>query len=402
MRDLAVLTVLILVVAGVVALAGRVWRRRHELGSPEDRVTFATLHTTALAAPALRDGLSPTATPRAARHLRALLDTAAVAVCSPEEALAWEGTGGHHRAQARRHADGVLRGGRPLVLGPEGVACADATCPIRYAVVTPLIVEGRVVGSLAAYGGHPSAGLVRAVGEVARYVSGQLELAELDRARRRLVEAEVRALRAQISPHFVYNALTAIASLVRTDPDRARELLVEFAEFIRYSVRQHGPFISLAEELRSVEQYLLIEKARFADRLQVSLRVAPEVLAVPMPFLCLQPLVENAVRHGLEGRPGTGHIAIVAENAETEAWVHVEDDGVGSDPEVVRAALSGRSKWSQKSGSKDEGPGIGLANVDARLRQAYGEEYGLVVETGIGLGTKVSMRIPKYHERARP
>ena len=131
-------------------------------------------------------------------------------------------------------------------------------------------------------------------------MSGQLELAELDASRNRAIEAEVQALRAQISPHFIYNSLGAIASFVRTDPDRARELLLEFADFTRYSFRRHGEFTTLAEELRSIERYLLLEQARFGDRLQVTLNIAPEVLPVVVPFLCIQPLVENAVRHGLE------------------------------------------------------------------------------------------------------
>ena len=90
---------------------------------------------------------------------------------------------------------------------------------------------------------------------------------------------------------------------MRTDPDRARELLLEFADFTRYSFRRHGEYTTLAEELRSVERYLLLEQARFGDRLQVTLRIAPEVLPVAVPFLCIQPLVENAVRHGLEAAP---------------------------------------------------------------------------------------------------
>ena len=175
---------------------------------------------------------------------------------------------------------------------------------------------------------------------MALWVSGQLELAELDESRHRLVRAEVRALRAQISPHFIYNSLSAIASFVRTDPDRARDLLLEFADFTRYSFREHGEFTTLAEELRSIERYLLLEQARFGDRLRVTLRVAPEVLGVDVPFLCLQPLVENAVRHGLEA-DGSGHISIEARDVDRECVITVEDDGAGQDPEVIRAALAG-------------------------------------------------------------
>jgi two-component system LytT family sensor kinase len=233
--------------------------------------------------------------------------------------------------------------------------------------------------------------LVRATGEVARFVSAQLELAELDRSRTRAAEAEVRALRAQISPHFIYNSLTAIASFVRTDPEQARELLLEFADFTRYSFRRYGDFTTLAEELRSIDRYLLLERARFGDRLRVILRVAPEVLPVAVPFLCLQPLVENAVRHGLENKPGTGHVTITAEDAGDDALIRVEDDGVGMDPEQLRRQLSGTA-------GNDS---IGLGNVDERLRTVYGPAYGLVVETALGAGTKVSVRVPKRRPEAR-
>src|SRR4029450_3848274 len=101
-------------------------------------------------------------------------------------------------------------------------------------------------------------------------------LPELDKARARLASAEVRALRAQISPHFVYNSLAAIASFVRTDPERARELLLELAVFTRSAFRRGGEFTTLADELRNIERSLVLEQARFGDRLQVRLRIAPE------------------------------------------------------------------------------------------------------------------------------
>ena len=203
------------------------------------------------------------------------------------------------------------------------------------------------------------------------------------------MEAEVRALRAQISPHFIYNSLGAIASFVRTDPDRARDLLLEFADFTRYSFRRHGEFTTLAEELRSIERYLLLEQARFGDRLAVTLRIAPEVLPVAVPFLCIQPLVENAVRHGLAGQ-GAGHITIVARDSDQSCVIEVEDDGAGEDPEKVRRALAGESAGEEADDS------VGLGNVDARLRTTFDDEYGLVVETAPGAGTKVIVRVPKF------
>ena len=247
-----------------------------------------------------------------------------------------------------------------------------------------------LVGTLVVGAPHATGSLVRAANEVAAWVSGQLELARLDDSRTALMEAEVRALRAQISPHFIYNSLGAIASFVRTDPDRARELLLEFADFTRYSFRSHGDYTTLAEELRSVERYLLLEQARFGDRLKVTLRIAPEVLPVAVPFLCIQPLVENAVRHGLEASAdkddGVGHLSITARDLDQECVIEVEDDGTGEDPERVRRALAGDTAMDS----------VGLGNVDARLRNAYGDDYGLVVETAPGAGTKVIVRVPKF------
>ncbi|HET9654039.1 MAG TPA: histidine kinase [Kineosporiaceae bacterium] len=373
-------------VAVTAALVVRTILRRRDLGTPADRATFTTLHTASLAAPHLREGLTPTGANRAARHLRNLLDTAAIALTDATTTLAWDGTGSHHRAAAIDHAAEVLRTGQPVVLDGAQVACGDVDCPIRSAVVAPVTGEDRVVGTFIAYGPDTNAGLVRATVEVARWVSSQVELADLDHSRTRAIEAELRALRAQISPHFIYNSLAAIASFVRTDPERARELLLEFADFTRYAFRRGGDFTTLSDELRNIERYLVLEQARFGDRLQVQLLVAPEVLPVAVPFLALQPLVENAVRHGLEGKTGTGHVVLVAEDAGAEALIWVEDDGAGSDPELIRRVLAGESAADS----------VGLGNVDARLRQVFGDEYGLVVETAPGAGTKVSLRIPKY------
>ena len=365
----------------------RPWRRTH-LGTEADRATFRTLHTASLAAPALREGLTDSSAERSLRHLRTLLGTPGAALTDTSDVLAWAGLGHHHVAEIT-----------PLIAdmgddAPTQIAdmrvCADAGCPVRQIIISPLVVEEVLVGTLVVGAPHATGSLIRAANEVAAWVSGQLELARLDDSRTALMEAEVRALRAQISPHFIYNSLGAIASFVRTDPDRARELLLEFADFTRYSFRRHGSYTTLAEELRSVERYLLLEQARFDDRLKVTLRIAPEVLPVAVPFLCIQPLVENAVRHGLEAsaekEDGVGRLWITARDLDQECVIEVEDDGTGEDPERVRRALAGDASMDS----------IGLGNVDARLRNAYGDDYGLVVETARGAGTKVIVRVPKF------
>ena len=383
---IAIGVVAIVLLVGIVA--GRwVVRSRRSLGSPADRATYDTLHTASLAAPALRTGLDEVSAERSLRHLRTLLGAPAVALTDTHRVLAWAGPGHARRETVNALARRAMETGNTQAFDtPDG--------PLAHAIVAPLAVEdpsgsehgSSIVGSVVVLTEEASAGLLRATTEVARWVSSQLELAELDKSRTALMEAELRALRAQISPHFVYNSLGAIASFVRTDPERARELLLEFADFTRYSFRRHGDYTTLAEELRSVERYLVLEKARFGDRMRVMVRVAPEVLSVTLPFLSIQPLVENAVRHGLEGKAGTGTITVIAEDAGNECIISIEDDGVGEDPDRVRRALAGDT----------DSDSIGLGNVDERMRTVYGNEYGIVIETAPGAGTKVTVRVPKF------
>lgn len=344
--------------------------RQRSLGSAEDRATYETLHTAALAAPALRSGLDSDSVSKALPHLRDLIGARTVGITDTHAPLGWAGD--DESGLTAELVTQALEQGR--------------TQASNRAIVAPLSLEGRVVGTIVVVDESASAGMARTTTEVAGWVSSQLELAELSASRTALMEAELRALRAQISPHFIYNSLGAIASFVRTDPERARELLLEFADFTRYSFRQHGDYTTLAEELRSIERYLVLEKARFGDRLRVTTRVAPEVLSLTVPFLTIQPLVENAVRHGLERKTGPGTLTVIAQDAGTECLISIEDDGVGSDPETVRAALAGQTNSAS----------VGLANVDERLRTVYGNDHGLVVETAPGLGTKVTLRIPKF------
>ncbi|WP_406245040.1 sensor histidine kinase [Streptomyces anulatus] len=384
---IAVLVVTAALLLGTGYLLGRRTARPlrpSDVGTPVEHATFETLHTASLAAPPLRAGLTEESARRAARRLRSLLGTDALCLTDRDRVLVWDGAGHHHGKDVMEHLKALLDNGRRTAFDS---GCADLDCPLRWAVAVPLTVDNRVLGALVAYAPRESAVLARAAGEVARWVCVQLELAELDRSRTQLIEAEIKALRAQISPHFLFNSLAAIASFVRTDPEQARELLLEFADFTRYSFRKHGEFTTLADELHSIDQYLALVRARFGERLAVTLQVAPEVLPVALPFLCLQPLVENAVKHGLEGAVTRSRITISALDAGSEAEVVIEDDGTGMDPERLRQILRGEGGAST---------GIGLLNVDERLRQVYGDDYGLVIETGVGAGMKITLRLPKY------
>ena len=362
----------------------------HEVISPERRAMQAALHEAMATLPQLRKGLSAVSAAAAAPHLRALTQAPAIALLDGSKVLAFEGDGSDH------HAPGSLL---PVDRGRDGrvhvqprFRCGEAGCPLRAAIAAPLMVQGESVGTLVAFyrdGGRLRPEDTRGVDETASLVSAQLALAALAEQEERVAEAELRALRAQISPHFIYNALAAVASEIHADPEQARELLTEFAEFIRYAFQRERSYVTLAEELRYVEKYLRLERARFGERLEVKLEVAPEVLQAVLPVLSLQPLVENAVRHGVETTMGVRHVEIVATDLGRDAEVRVIDDGAGMDEANARAALNGLSE------------GIGLSNVHGRLRGAFGDGYGLELETSPGAGTTVVMTIPKFRTGVR-
>ena len=378
--EVAVAIVAALLVAALIA-ATVVVRTRRVVATPAERAVHATLHTAASAARELRKGLNPESAAAAVPHLRALTGADGLALYDVDATLLAH-DGSISLPDAQRAARTAITDGRRVLTGTAPALIAQPLLPDDSDALGVLVVAGPT---------RPGPGLLGAVGEVARYATGQLELAELGDSRARLDRAEVLALRAQISPHFVYNALNTIASFVRTDPDRARELILDFADFTRYSFRAAGQYTLLADELKNIDRYVTLERARFGPALDVRLQVAPEVLNVVVPFLALQPLVENAVRHGLAGRR-SGSITLTARDEGSDCVISVEDDGVGMDPDALRSAHAD----ALDTDTSDDRAHVGLTNVDHRLRAAFGNDYGLIVETAPGAGTKVVMRVPKF------
>jgi signal transduction histidine kinase len=192
-------------------------------------------------------------------------------------------------------------------------------------------------------------------------------------------EAELKALRAQIDPHFLFNTLNTIAQLIHSDSSQAEATVERLGELFRYVLASsERGMVPLEEELAFVDSYLEIERARFGERLRVSCEIAPETRGVLVPSLILQPLVENAVRHG-RGPDGSVDLAICAHRQGDAVIVAITDQGPGMQQEEVLAGAGG---------------GHGLRNVDTRLRKAYGEERGLEATANIPRGTRVSFRVP--------
>jgi two-component system LytT family sensor kinase len=378
----------VLVVAVAVSAFGA-WRLvvapRRVLSPERETMRDALLHVSATL-PHLRRGLDASSARAAAPHLRILTQAAAIAITNVDRVLAHDGTASSRASVAR-----LLELSRRVADGRVHVEprIDRQRCGAREgsAVVAPLIIQDRQVGSLIALydGGHrlrPDD--ARVVGEAAALVSAQIELSVVADQEERMAKAELLALRARISPHFIYNSLAAIASYIHSSPDEARVLLTEFAEFTRYAFRGERAYVTLAEELHYVQKYLRLEQARFRDRLTIRVQVDPDVLQAVVPVLSLQPLVENAVKHGVEARAGARTVAIVARDRDSDVEVRVSDDGAGMDKQTAIAALSGEAR------------GMGLHNVDRRLRATFGDEYGLEIDAAPGRGTTVVLAVPKF------
>ena len=256
-----------------------------------------------------------------------------------------------------------LQAGTALGVGYLTAISWEDPADLIYYLLPSVVVSGLAVAAIAL--------MVRSV---------QAEAAEMARTR-----AELRALRAQINPHFLFNALNTIRYFVRTEPEDARRLLLHLSEVFQRALRS-GEFVPLRDELSYVESYLALEKARLDERLQIEWNACVEDhLDHPVPTLILQPIVENAVIHGIAQKPGGGTVRITADQIENDLVLHVEDDGPGIPPTRLTQI---------QNPAEAESTGIGLRNVDGRLRALYGEAYRLVVDSETGRGTRVQIRIP--------
>lgn len=376
----------------VFALIGVLLRSRRP-GRDADDAVLEAVHRMSKATPDLREGLDQHSADRITTQLLEMLKCVAVGITDGRGVLlSWDGEANEHYADLVESIAASAGRHRREIVAHENLHCNHrATCRMRTAVIVPLIVESKTQAVLIVVGRTRGKKLIEKADAVARFVCTQFELSRLEDSKHQLQQAEIKALRAQISPHFVYNALNTISSLIRTDPEEARELLQEFADFTRYCFRADGYFTTLSEELRNIDRYLTIESARFGGRLQVRLKIAPEVLPVVVPFLLIQPLVENAVKHGLAGKQGGGTITVTAQDFGTEALISIEDDGVGMDPARIDC---------MKDSSSSEH--IGLTGINRRMGQVFGTDHTLVVETAPGAGMKVTMRVPKFVRGMRP
>ena len=261
------------------------------------------------------------------------------------------------------------------------------------AIFVPLVVLDQAVGVLKLYyrqGSEVDRTQMAIARGLADLLSSQLTVAELDRQAELTARAEIRALQAQINPHFLFNTLNTIAALTRTDPAKARDLLREFSAFYRRTLENSQQLVPLSVEIEQTQRYLHIEKARFGeDRIVETVSVEEGCGDIPVPGFIVQPIVENAVRHAMTEDDAL-HIDIQVGTDGNDVLVVVTDDGLGMDEEVAQRLLEGPS---QRPSGSSKGTGIALRNVADRIELFYGVGSGVEIMSRPGEGTSVTLRL---------
>lgn len=260
-------------------------------------------------------------------------------------------------------------------------------------IIAPLVVSGRTVGTVKLFYRHGNEldrmqiAIARGLAEL---LSTQLTVSELDRQAELAAQAELRALQAQINPHFLFNTLNTISAFTRTDPTKARDLMREFSVFYRRTLESSQTTIPLSAELEQTRRYIHIEQARFGeDRIVLTERVEEGCGDVEVPGFIVQPLVENAVRHALRDE-GPLHIDVQATTDGSDLLIAVADDGLGMDESVAGRLLEGPM---QEAPHKGSGTGVALRNVAERIELFYGVGSGVEIMSKLGEGSVITLRL---------
>lgn len=318
---------------------------------------------------------------------------AAVAITDKTNILAHIGLGSDHHISGEKilteATKRAINTGIMLTLNSSSdIHCASKGCPLKSALVVPLKEGEEVIGSLKIYyakeNGVSFTNETLAIG-LSQLISTQLEISKVGRLKDLANKAEVKALQAQINPHFLFNALNTIVSFLRFNPNKARELIVNLSTYLRYNIEEISTFVDLTKELEQVKAYVEIEKARFGDKLNIIYDI-DEDIHVKIPSLIIQPIVENSIKHGIQKGSGSGSVIIkVKYGNNKDVVVNIEDDGIGIPQEVIESVYNGTARENK----------IGISNVHNRLLHIYGN--GLTIER-LDKGTKTSFILREINE----
>jgi two-component system sensor histidine kinase LytS len=355
------------------------------------------LNIAAKTLPFLRNGLNEKTATETANIIYEMTDLDAVAITDDMKILAHKGAGEDHHILGNpiltNATQIALSEGKIMMpISKEEIGCHYTNCPLTAAIIVPLKRGEKTVGLLKLYRAKNKSMSpldTELASGLAHLFSYQLEIAEIENLRKLGKEAEIRALQAQINPHFLFNAITTIMSYTRSDPKVAYDLLLKLSDFFRNNIKPGGRIVSLSTEIKHCESYIGIEKARFEERIKVIYDIDPETKGCMLPPLTLQPLVENALGHGILPKESGGTITIGARKNGGEVDIFVQDDGVGMDDDTRRKLFE-----DEPSNTNEKGTGIAIKNVNARLVAIFGSDHALSVDSASGKGTKISFSVP--------
>lgn len=339
----------------------------------------------------LRKGMDVKSAEVVCRILHKEIETSAVAMTNQTNILAHVGLGDdHHQPNLLIQTDltrQVIQQGELIVSYDSSNHCINENCQLGSSVIAPLKQRGETIGTLKFYFASEkniTNVTLELISGLSMLLSTQLEIAEADKSYQLAKEAEIKALQAQISPHFLFNTLNTIVSLVRVEPIKARKLLISLSHFLRQNLTvTTETMTTLEQELKHVKAYLEIEEVRYINRLVVEYNIDEHVLLENIPPLTLQPIVENAVKHGIKDKSRDCLIKISIVKKHDLTIVTIEDNGQGMSQERI-------SKLGLQRATSDSGTGIGLYNVNRRLTIMFGEKSALRFESKQNEGTKVS------------
>ncbi|MBD1381351.1 sensor histidine kinase [Metabacillus arenae] len=344
----------------------------------------------------MRKGLNADSAKTVCEILIREVQASAISITDEKRILAHVGQGNdHHQANLPIQTNAtkkVLHAGKMLIVEKKEIECLKTNCPLGAAVISPLKKRNKTVGTLKFYFrqqkdiSHIDIELITGLSSL---LSHQLEISEADHAHQLAKEAEIKALQAQISPHFLFNSLNIIVSLIRTNPVHARKLLIQLSKFIRQNLTGTTKnWASLKEEMDHVQAYLSIEQARFVGKLKVQYEIDQAALSYHLPPLTLQPIVENAIKHGIKHMDTNWLIIISVHICAGGITIKVQDNGKGIEKNKLEQL--GNEIMPSKNGT-----GIGLYNVNRRLVMMFGKESALQFISSENKGTTVSFHLPK-------
>ncbi|MEG6584814.1 LytS/YhcK type 5TM receptor domain-containing protein [Dendrosporobacter sp. 1207_IL3150] len=349
--------------------------------------------------PHFRHGLTEDSARNTALIIQRMTRVTAVALTDTKMILAFVGKGAdHHIAGTPLKTDvthSVIREGKPYVAEDKKIiGCSHQDCPLRAAIVLPLRQRDELIGTLKLYFETPAEitpSQIELMTGLANLFSTQLELARIEEQQRLLIEAEIKALQAQVNPHFLFNALNTIVALIRKEPPLARQIAIQLGQFLRrniYAGQQR--WRTLGDELDHIRDYLAIETVRFRDKLSVNYDIEESALNTLMPPLILLPLVENAIKHGITplNRPGEIDIRVVA--SESYVTISVTDDGVG-----MENTYFANMNLSDIYPSTGQGNGFGIYSVIRRMTGIYGSSTSVSVKSKNQEGTVITLVFPR-------